>query len=211
MEFRRVLFRSAFTRTVLRIDAPTSLDTAQMTSTQPLVASAFTPDEHRGRVLFESTSMMVNRDNALACTTCHVDGLSDGLSWKVGSQPLQTPVLAGRLDGTAPYRWDGSAPTLEASLASTIKRLGGDGFSASDTAAVLAYLRSLPRPRAPTARDPAAAVRGKALFENEAGCTTCHDGDSYSDGDQHEFEGSLKSANTPSLVGVAISAPYYHD
>jgi cytochrome c553 len=202
----------AFTRSILRLTSANTLDAAELSESPSLVASAMTPAEHRGRILFEGTTRMVNRDGALACTTCHVDGHADGLSWRIGKQSLQTPILAGRIgDDTAPYRWDGSAPTLQDSLASTVKRLAGHGLSPQDTSALIAYLRTLPKPRIPTIKDPAAVARGKSLFETQAGCASCHAGASYADGELHEFQGTLPAADTPSLVGLAASAPYYHD
>ncbi|HTL36558.1 MAG TPA: c-type cytochrome [Kofleriaceae bacterium] len=202
----------AFTRSVLRMSATDDLGTAELSQSAQLMTSAFTSEQQRGHILFDGTTAMVNRDRALACNTCHVDGHADGLSWRIGKQSLQTPILAGRIaEQTAPYRWDGSAPTLADSLASTVHRLAGSGLSTADTAAMIAYLRSLPRPRTPTVNDPAAVARGKALFANEAGCASCHSGGSFADGELHEFESSLSSADTPSLVGLAASAPYYHD
>ena len=203
----------SFTRSVLRIANidPADIARAELTETPPLVASAWTDTQLRGRVLFDSTTRKINLDGALACTVCHSDGLADGLSWKIGTQDLQTPILAGRLVGTAPFRWDGSAPTLEASLASTVHRLGGSGMSADETAAIIAYIQSLPRPRPPT-RDAAAIARGRHVFEVDANCISCHDGPTYSDGETHQFAAStLSNANTPSLIGLASSAPYYHD
>src|SRR5262249_43757971 len=58
----------------------------------------------------------------------------------------------------------------------------------------------------------AAVARGRVLFESAAlGCTTCHDGPAYSDRDRHRFTGNLRASDTPSLIGVAASAPYFHD
>lgn len=201
----------AFTRTVLRLDGPSSPMTTKLTESPPLVATAFSAPEQRGRILFEGTSRMVNADVVLACTTCHVDGATDGLSWRIGKQSLQTPVLAGRLAGTAPYRWDGSAATLDASLASTVHRLGGTGLAPQDSAALIAFLDALPKPRTPTVHDATAVARGKALFEGAAGCTSCHEGSALADGERHEFTSDLAKVDTPSLVGLAVSAPYYHD
>ena len=39
----------------------------------------------------------------------------------------------------------------------------------------------------------------------------CHDGPLYTDRERHEFAGNLKHADTPSLLGLAASAPYFHD
>ena len=102
--------------------------------------------------------------------------------------------------------------TLKDSMTSTMKRLGGTGLDKKQTTELAAYLDGLPAPRTPT-RDAAQVARGKALFDSaEVGCRGCHDGPAYSDNLQHKFTGStLPSADTPSLVGLAASAPYFHD
>ncbi|NVB79710.1 MAG: c-type cytochrome [Kofleriaceae bacterium] len=203
----------SFKRTLMRVTAADPSDlvhTAKLVEGPPLVASAYTAEQHLGLQLFSSTTPLVNRENALACASCHIDGGSDGLSWKIGKQALQTPALAGRLAGTAPYKWDGSDATLAASFATTIHRLGGNGLDKAQTASLVAYLQALPRPRVPT-RDPDAVARGKAVFENAGGCAECHGGASFSDGERHQFASSLEDVDTPSLVGLASTAPYYHD
>ncbi|MCQ8205826.1 hypothetical protein NP569_26425, partial [Vibrio parahaemolyticus] len=78
---------------------------------------------------------------------------------------LQTPILAGRVANTAPYKWVGVDTTLAHSIRSTITRLGGAGLDAKQTAALAAYLESLPSPRTPTI-DAAAVARGKQVFDD---------------------------------------------
>jgi cytochrome c peroxidase len=154
---------------------------------------------------------MVSAAGALACASCHPDGRADGLTWKIEKNQLQTPVLAGRVVGTHPFKWDGGDKDLATSLTTTMKRLGGSGLDAGQTANLTAYLEALPRPATPT-RDPGAVARGKQMFEGDLGCRGCHDGASYTDRQLHEFSGStLAEAKTPSLIGLATSAPYYHD
>ncbi|HEY3803746.1 MAG TPA: hypothetical protein VGL61_14125 [Kofleriaceae bacterium] len=211
-----VLVWCAFTRNVERldfIDAKGALATAMKTSAGPtLVASAMSEPQHDGYVMFHSANEQISQGGGLACASCHPDGRDDGLSWKIEKNTLQTPLLAGRLVGTHPYKWDGGDPDLETSLATTMKRLGGSGLDQAQTAELAAYLDALPAPRTPT-RDTAQVARGKALFDSaEVGCRGCHDGPTYSDNMQHSFAGStLASADTPSLVGLAASAPYFHD
>lgn len=200
----------AFSRRVLRLSshAP-ELGAAKLSESAPLVESAFTPEQHAGLVLFHDSN--VGADRSLSCSSCHLEGLTDGLSWRIEAQELQTPILAGRLAGTHPFKWDGSDKTLAASFASTVRRLGGTALSAAQSSALEAYLFALPRPRGPT-RDPATVARGKAIFEGVAGCSGCHDGANYVDNTGHELAGSsLRRADTPSLVGLASSAPYFHD
>jgi cytochrome c peroxidase len=168
--------------------------------------------EHQGYVLFHAAQPAVSQRGALACASCHPDNRTDGLSWRIDKQELQTPLLAGRIVDTHPYKWDGGDKDLPASLTSTMKRLGGRGLDKDQTAALAAYLESLPKPVTPT-RDMTQVARGEKLFDSaELGCRTCHDGTQFTDQDKHKFTSvTLPEADTPSLIGLAASAPYYHD
>jgi mono/diheme cytochrome c family protein len=176
-----------------------------------LVASALAADQHKGMELFHSANPNISAFGGVSCGNCHLDGRSDGQSWLIHGDRLQTPMLCGRVAATAPYKWDGTAPTLTNSLRQTIDRLGGDGLSKQHLAALAAYLDAMPPARTPT-RDAAAVAHGKQLFESgELGCATCHDGAAYTDRQTHVLEGSSQAFDTPSLVGLAHSAPYFHD
>lgn len=196
----------SFSRTVLRIPVAAG----EVRESSPVADSVLPPDQHAGFVLFHGVHRGINHDGALACSTCHTDGRADGLSWKIQTETRQTPMLAGRMVGTHPYKWDGSDRTIRASLFSTITRLGGSGLSPDQTTALVAYLEALPRPRPPTL-DPAAVARGKAVFTGAGDCVECHSGPRFTDGKQHRFESTLERADTPSLIGLSASAPYYHD
>ncbi len=206
----------AFTRSVERltlVDDKGQLATKNLPRvTGPeLVPSTLTAQQHEGMVLFHSAIPQISEHGAVACANCHLDGRADGLSWRIEGRTLQTPILAGRLVGTAPYKWDGAAPDLAFSMTQTIGRLGGAGISKAQTAALVAYLESMPAVRTPT-RDPAAVARGRTLFDSsDLGCRGCHDGARYTDRERHELTGNMKQVDTPSLVGLAASAPYFHD
>jgi mono/diheme cytochrome c family protein len=118
-------------------------------------------------------------------------------------------VLAGRMAGTAPFGWDGHAKDLEASLRSTIQRLNGMGIGARPRAALAAYLEAMPVVRAPN-RDADAVSRGRAIFDAQ-GCRGCHDGPAYTDLERHRLAPGQAAVDTPSLLGLATSAPYFHD
>jgi cytochrome c peroxidase len=90
-----------------------------------------------------------------------------------------------------------------------MQRLGGFGLPRHETDALASYLEALPKVRTPT-REATQVARGKKLFESE-GCRSCHDGPAYTDRDRHKFAGTLKQSDTPSLLGVSASAPYFHD
>jgi sugar lactone lactonase YvrE len=175
-----------------------------------LAASSLDEQRHAGLVLFHSANEHISSFGALSCGNCHLDGRADGLSWRIVDKELQTPLLAGRINAdTAPFKWDGGAHDLPRSLRETTNRLGGSGLSKRDLAAVAAFVEGIPGVRAPTPTNAIAVARGKALFESsEVGCTNCHDGRMYTDASQHDLAGRF---DTPSLVGLAASAPYFHD
>jgi hypothetical protein len=201
----------SFTRTVVRFAAPKKPGMILKKQTGPeLVASTLEPQRHAGMVLFHTANEHISGFGAMSCGNCHLDGRADGLSWMIGKGELQTPVLGGRIAGTAPYKWDGKAKDLPHSLKATVTRLGGDGLSKRDLAALSAFVESMPSVRPPT-REPAAVARGRALFESaELGCASCHEGTAYTDRDQHAF-GSKAELDTPGLAALAASAPYFHD
>jgi cytochrome c553 len=174
--------------------------------------SQLAPDVQRGRALFRASDPRLAMGGAFACASCHPEGRTDGLTWRIEKNALQTPILAGRIDGTGPYKWDGRDKTLADSLKDTIGRLGGTGLPDEQIADLQAYLDSLPRPRVANALDASAAARGKAIFESNAvGCSSCHSGAKLSDGKLHDLATDLDHVDTPSLVAVALSAPYFHD
>jgi cytochrome c peroxidase len=207
----QVMVWCAFSRTIKRIEVGDAEVVRGMAVEDgpALVASAMTAKQHDGMVLFHTASSEVSASGALACASCHPDQRADGLSWRIDKRELQTPLLSGRLVGTHPFKWDGGDPTLRASLTSTMQRLGGTGLSRAQTDALAAYLEALPAVRTPT-REPTQVARGKQLFESE-GCRSCHAGPAYTDRERHKLTGTLPASDTPSLIGIAASAPYFHD
>jgi len=137
----------------------------------------------------------------------------DGLSWRIGGMSLQTPILAARVSGTHPFKWDGGDANLNTSLTQTVKRLGGSGITESQALDIASYLKSLPAPRAPTAHSHEAVARGGKLFYSDTvGCGKCHSGPAYTNGKSYShLTDDLNKVDTPSLIGLAQSAPYYHD
>lgn len=180
-----------------------------------LAASVRSPLAERGAELFRrGNDSRLSDGGVLACASCHPEGRSDGLTWRLGTLVLQTPMLAGRVVGTAPYKWDGQDEDLSASIHHTIGRLGGspDSLSKRELQALLAYITEMGPPQAPTTSDPEAVARGKELFASQdLACDACHLGDKLTDGKQYPLVGRLGTHDTPSLVGLAHTAPYYHD
>jgi mono/diheme cytochrome c family protein len=166
----------------------------------------------QGAELFHRSDTRIGGTD-FACSSCHPEGRSDGLTWRLGKSILQAPVLAGRVAGTGPYKWDGQDPTLHDSLRHTMARIGGGWPSALEDAeleAMVAYLESLPAPKPPSVADAKALARGREVFE-QASCDACHEGDRFTDRNQHKLDTTLARVDTPSLIGLAHSRPYFHD
>jgi len=172
----------------------------------------------RGRTLFYQTNNLAVSQDGRACGSCHIDGRDDGLTWSTPEGPRQTPALAGRLVGTAPYSWVGDQRTLRDYVRHTVQRFQGTGLAEEDESALLAYLASLPGPRFVT-RDAERAARGRALFASEGvGCAGCHTPGKgeFTDALPHDigsraYDETLGAFDTPSLRYIGGTAPYFHD
>lgn len=197
----------------LAIISTTAAGTARVAWSSELAPTALTPDQLAGRALFrQGFDGRLSRSGGMACESCHPEARTDGLSWRIEAKTLQTPMLAGRIAGTHPFKWDGGDKDIDRSLANTVRRLGGSGLSQADRRRLTAYLESVPRPRAPTVRDQQAFVRGKELFASKAvGCAGCHAGPALTDRRRYPLADDLPESDTPSLIGLAGSAPYFHD
>ena len=127
-------------------------------------------------------------------------------------------MLAGMLEGTAPYSWDGRTEDLEVHLKETFTRLSGSGkLSSLERRALLAYIVALPTPpRGPASVDTKVA-RGRAVFESStAGCSSCHGGKALTNNVAHDVSSNVAADSdpkfdTPSLRFLNGRAPYFHD
>jgi len=162
----------------------------------------------RGRELFYASDDRGISFDGLACASCHPDGGDDGLTWTTPEGPRQTPMLAGRLVGTAPYGWDRGSGDLEAYIVETVRRLRGNGLSSSDLSALASYVERLPAPPRRAAGELAAL--GREVFFAQ-GCASCHEDAGGTDRRQHAVEPGTNAVDTPSLRFVAATAPYFHD
>lgn len=178
-----------------------------------LAASTRSPEVERGAEIFRrGENSRISDSGTMACASCHPEGRQDGLSWRLGGSILQTPMLAGRVHTTEPYKWGGMDPSLRKSFEHTIDRLGGGGLSRSELAALEAYVRWIPTATRPTVADAAAVERGKVVFEDTLACDGCHGGEAMADNQQYPFDAwGLEQTDTPSLKGLAHTGPYYHD
>ncbi len=147
-------------------------------------------DVARGRRLFfAANDTRIGGPSAFACASCHMDGRADGLVWSSGSGPRQTPILAGRLDGTGPYNWLGTESALEDNIHKTIGRLGGSGIKPQESQDLARYIsRYLPRLDNPNPTGTAEVALGRKLFHDaDVGCSSCHTSNQrFTDGLLHD-------------------------
>jgi mono/diheme cytochrome c family protein len=175
----------------------------------------------KGRALFHTTGDARISSDGRACASCHPDGRDDGLVWATPDGPRQTPTLAGRLAGTAPYGWNGSRGTVKKHVTSTLKRLGGSGLEDDAMDALVAYcmaMKAPPRAALEASEDLPLVEEGKDIFESSsAGCSSCHMSDgTFTDGNRHNVGSKAKgdprrSFDTPSLKFLSGTGPYFHD
>jgi YVTN family beta-propeller protein len=194
-----------------------------------LAEDVLSPEAAMGRKLFFSAidSRMTASNVGAACATCHYDGRDDGHTWGFPDGPRQTPTLAGRMiTKTAPFHWSGEFPTLRDFLDVTVRqRMGGGVVDAQMAGQLAAFIDVLPTPDNPYKREEMtdAQRRGSEVFL-KAQCQECHTGETLTNNKQANvgtfvLEGSdpdnatvrQRGLNTPSLLGLARSAPYLHD
>lgn len=211
-----VLVFCSLTREVVRLSGDPQSPNAptEVAHSSELAASRLSAEAQRGQELFRrGNAAEISTFGAMACASCHAEVRADGLSWRLQGKNLQTPFLAGRIhEDAAPFKWDGKDPNIQASLTNTVQRLGGSGITPQQARELAAFLETADAPRKPSVEDSGAVARGKELFESEiTGCASCHNGALYTDQQQYDLASDLGDVDTPSLVGLAHSAPYYHD
>ncbi len=220
---------NALDQSVSRIDLTQSFDatapkySAELTLVRSL-PSPYSPAALAGRrFFFDATNPHVTPAGVVACASCHPGGGDDGLVWFESTQGItlrrrRSKDLANAKSSMAPFHWDGQFADMSSLAESTMTNLmGGDGLLV-DVSGVQAFVDEIVQPAVLPPSDPAAALRGAAVFQS-AGCNTCHAGTDYVDHLTHAvlIPESLTSddvftgADTPGLRGIAITGPYFHD
>jgi hypothetical protein len=167
-----------------------------------------------GNAVADTGQMMfhTNPTGAITCATCHPEGGDDGHVWNL---PLigrrRTPPLRGGLAQTAPFHWDGDLRDLsELVLQVLIRRMGASVPSPAQVTAMGRWMDHL-RPLVAAVPDPAAAARGRGLFESpDVGCAGCHSGPLLTNNETMDV-GTGGAFQVPSLRGLRWHAPYLHD
>jgi cytochrome c peroxidase len=194
-----------------------------------LAEDVLPPEAAMGRKLFFSAidSRMTSPQVAAACATCHYDGRDDGHTWGFPEGPRQTPQIAGRMiTQTGPFHWTGEFPAFRDFLDVTVRqRMGGGVVDSQMSVQLSAFMDSLPAADNPYKREELTEPqkRGAQAF-TKAGCNECHTGAALTNNKQANVGTFVSTGvnpdneitrqrgmNTPSLLGLARSAPYLHD
>jgi len=198
--------------TVIDLDRP---DGAQAKITLDYHPDTALAEAARGRLLFYRTDDTRISNDGVACSSCHIDGREDGITWTTPQGPRQTPMLAGRLADTAPYGWEGDRTSIADYVGNTVVRLGGTGLGETELADIAKFLLVARAPATPNVENDLVA-RGRELFGDPgAGCSGCHMGEVSTDALKHELPKGAHdfqtTFDTPSLHFVRGTAPYFHD
>jgi YVTN family beta-propeller protein len=229
----RIFVNNVLDGTLSVIDA----ETLTVTDTVPMTDIPLTPPVLLGKKLFNSAAEpALTTDNWISCATCHFDGTMDARTWLgFPDGPRNTPSLFG-VAQTLPIHWSGDFNELQ-DVEITIKEIQfGNGLVAGkahdslgpphaglseELDALATYLASIEIPPSPYGGDRETIDRGRSLFTT-LGCHTCHTPPLYTDLQLHDVgtgdptnvknsHGRGTNFDTPSLRGIWLTAPYFHD
>ncbi len=172
----------------------------------------------RGELYFHDATRCFQRWHS--CASCHPDGRVDGLPWDflrddVGN--VKDVISLVYMQHTSPHNRRATRPDPRECMRTGVTGSHLTVPEPADVDDLLAYVETLQPEQNPLAPQlAAAAVRGKTLFEGKAGCAGCHPAPYYTDQKMHNV-GILTPLepdgryDTPSLVEVYRTAPYFHD
>ena len=203
----------------------------------PITEIPLDPQILLGKQIFNAARVPdLTTDRWVSCAVCHFDGGMDGRTWLgFPDGPRNTPALFG-VGRTLPIHWSGDLDELQ-DVEGTFRVIqAGTGLvegEAHDSLgpphaglsegldAVAAFMASLKVPRSPYTIAPNEFKRGEKVF-TQTGCTACHAPPLYTDRQLHDVgtgdpklernsHGRGTQFDTPSLLGIWATAPYFHD
>ena len=178
-------------------------------------------DRRRGEMLFNNAQLCFQHWQS--CASCHPQGRMDGLNWDLTNDGIgnlkntKSLVLAHE---TPPVMSLGVRASAESAVRSGIRHILFTQPVEKDATAIDAYLKSLkpaPSPYLVNGQLSPAGERGKKVFFNEqVGCSRCHAAPLYTDMQKHDVASKSpcdrrKDFDTPTLIEVWRTAPYFHD
>jgi YVTN family beta-propeller protein len=203
----------------------------------PITKILLDPQILLGKQIFNSARVPdLTTDRWISCATCHLDGGMDARTWLgFPDGPRNTPALFG-VGKTLPVHWSGDLDELQ-DVEGTFRAIqGGTGLVEGEMYdsigpphaglsegldAVAAFMASLEVPPSPYTATQDEFERGQQVF-TQLGCDTCHPAPLYTDLELHDVgtgdpalernsHGRGTQFDTPSLLGIWATAPYFHD
>jgi YVTN family beta-propeller protein len=219
--------------TVSVIDTTTAEVTEVLTSTNLYLPPIYL----QGKKLFHTSAQpALTRDQWISCASCHFDGEMDGRTWNLpGLGPRNTTSLLGVIQ-TYPINWQADMDETQdqehfirgfqagSGLITEGNPYPGRGMfnvgQSLELDALATFVDSLPPPSSPVDGGGQEEVeRGRLVFESPTTqCAVCHPAPFYTDRQKHDV-GTVNGPNelagpkmdTPTLRGLAYTAPYLHD
>jgi YVTN family beta-propeller protein len=145
-----------------------------------------------GQQLFYSANsdqLPITQDHWVACATCHLEGRSSGVVWKLAEGPRDAPSNAGGMLGTG-FLFRTADRSQVQDYWQTIDVEQGGHFSLTVPAqkdlldALASYVNyAIPVPVPPQPTDAQAVALGEQVFNDttKAACTCCHSGPNRTD------------------------------
>ena len=172
------------------------------------VALSSESHDDTGHVLFHMDTGI-----GISCSSCHPEGGEDGHVWHFPSGLRRTLPLQGGVMERAPFHWDGTLPDMSSLFSEVmVKRMNLQATVTDQQIATLgAFLEQLPEPAPTGGLDAEAVSRGAALFQrDDVACASCHSGAQYTNNELSDV-GTGGRFVTPSLLGVGLRSPLFHD
>ena len=187
------------------------------------------------RLFHSSDDTRMARDQWISCATCHFGGGTDNQVWHFPDGPRNTPSLL-TTSLTGPFHWSGNLDEVQ-DVENTIRDLqGGTGLVSgddnctptcdgakknsgrSDALDNLSHFLTTLRLGSSASQphtERTSMQRGEALFgSGQLNCVNCHTPPLYTDNLIHDVllpAGETVGINTPTLIELTQTAPYYHD
>jgi len=142
--------------------------------------------ERRNPLLIDGLELFAAQGDGVgdnrSCSSCHVDGLSDGVVWNAGPVPNRQVTRPFRwLEGTSLIGWDGYVGSVKISgfVGGSTTNHRGNTAEAKAIGTYIGSIMAAPPANSHTHRDgtfSSTALEGKDIFENKAACNSCHSG-----------------------------------
>lgn len=165
-------------------------------------------------------------DQWYSCHSCHYEGGTNAVTMDTlndgTNKTFKTVLTLYNVTHTSPWTWHGWQQDLKAAMRKSMtETMLGPKPSDDDVTALIAYLGTLQPPPNPYREVDgsltAAAERGQNVFQSQkAGCTNCHSGPYFTDGQIHDVglgapSDFYQGYNTPSLINVHNRMVYLHN